>query len=251
MGGAMVEGFAKCGAFSAEDISVSAPHEATLSRFKHLCVNATTNNTEAAKTADIVVLAVKPWLIGQVVDELKPTLDYERQTIVSVAAGVSAAQLQDMLRREDGSVPQTFIVIPNIAIAVLCSMTFIVNVNATKEREQTLTDIFNKTGGAILTDERHLGAGMSLASCGIAFAMRYVRAASEGGVELGFKAAEAQRIVMQTVKGAVELMTQQGGHAEEWIDKVCTPGGITIRGLNEMEHAGFSSAVIRGLKASV
>lgn len=251
MGGAMAEGFAKCGVFSATDISVSAPHEATLSRFKQLGLNTSTSNVEAATGADIVVLAVKPWLVEQVVSELKPSLDYEKQTIVSVAAGVSAAKLQDMLRREDGTLPQIFLAIPNIAIAVLCSATFIVNVNATKEREETLADIFNKTGSALVTEERLLTAGTALASCGIAYAMRYIRAAMEGGVELGFKSGVAQRIVEQTVKGAVELLQQSGAHPEAQIDKVCTPGGMTIRGLNEMEHAGFSSAVVRGLKKSI
>jgi pyrroline-5-carboxylate reductase len=80
--------------------------------------------------------------------------------------------------------------------------------------------------------------------------MRYVRAASEGGVELGFKAADAQRIVMQTMKGAVELLQASGMHPEAAIDLVTTPGGVTIRGLNAMEEAGFTHAVIHGLKAS-
>jgi pyrroline-5-carboxylate reductase len=104
-------------------------------------------------------------------------------------------------------------------------------------------------GQTIITEERLLGAGTTLASCGIAYAMRYVRAASEGGVELGFKAGEAQKIVMQTMRGAVELLQATGMHPEAAIDLVTTPGGVTIKGLNEMEHAGFTSSVIRGLKA--
>ena len=101
----------------------------------------------------------------------------------------------------------------------------------------------------ILSDEQHLAAGTTLTSCGIAYAMRYIRAASEGGVELGFKADDAKAIVMQTMKGAVELLEASGLHPEAAIDLVTTPGGVTIKGLNEMEHAGFTSAVIRGLKA--
>lgn len=81
--------------------------------------------------------------------------------------------------------------------------------------------------------------------------MRYIRAAVEGGVELGFKAVDAQKIVVQTVKGAAGLLSLPGAHPESEIDKVTTPGGVTIRGLNEMEHAGFTSAVIRGLKAGL
>jgi pyrroline-5-carboxylate reductase len=109
--------------------------------------------------------------------------------------------------------------------------------------------IFNEMGNTLITDEKHLAAGTTLASCGIAYAMRYIRAASEGGVELGFKADDAKKIVMQTMKGAVELLEASGMHPEAAIDLVATPGGVTIKGLNEMEHAGFTSAVIRGLKA--
>ena len=128
-------------------------------------------------------------------------------------------------------------------------MTFIVPVEATKEQTATVKALFDSMGDSVITDENHLAAGTTLASCGIAYAMRYIRAASEGGVELGFKADEAKQIVMQTIKGAVELLQATGLHPEAAIDLVATPGGVTIKGLNEMEHAGFTSAVIRGLKA--
>lgn len=251
MGGAMVEGFARCGAFNAADITAAAPHESTLNCLKPLGVCLTTNNMEAVKNADMVFIAVKPWLVEHVANEIKSAMDYQRQTVVSVAAGISGDKLKEFFKRKDNVLPQLFIAMPNIAMSVLSAMTLVVNINGQKATEEKLIEIFDKTGGAMLTDERHLSAGMSLASCGIAYAMRYVRAASEGGVELGFKAADAQRMVMQTVRGAMDLMMQKGGHAEEWIDKVTTPGGVTIRGLNEMEHAGFTSAVIRGLKAAI
>ena len=142
-----------------------------------------------------------------------------------------------------------FLVIPNIAIAQLSSMTFIVPVDATTEETDKIIDLFDEMGETLITDEQHLGAGTTLASCGIAYAMRYIRAAAEGGVELGFKADDAKRIVMQTVEGAVKLLEATGLHTEAAIDMVTTPWGVTIKGLNEMEHAGFTSAVIRGLKA--
>lgn len=103
----------------------------------------------------------------------------------------------------------------------------------------------------MLVEERLMNAGMVLASCGIAYVMRYVRAATEGGVELGMYPDTARRVVLQTLRGAVELLEATGNHPEVEIDKVTTAGGITIRGLNEMEHAGFTSSVIRGLKASM
>lgn len=249
MGGAMADGFIKSGAVKPADISVANPTAQKLEHFALQGASVTTDNKTAADGADIIVIAVKPWLVEQVVNELKPVLNYTRQTVITVAAGISGSQFTAWLKKDD-AVPQTFIVIPNTAIAVLASMTFIVPVNATADTTATIKALFDSVGQAMVTDERHLGAGMTLASCGIAYAMRYVRAAAEGGVELGFKANMAKDIVLQTMKGAVELLQANGNHPEAEIDKVCTPGGLTIRGLNEMEHAGFTSAVIRGLKAA-
>ena len=250
MGGAMADGFIKSGAVKPADISVANPTAQKLEHFALQGASVTTDNKTAAEGADIVIIAVKPWLVEQVVNELKPVLNYTRQTIITVAAGISGSQFTAWLKKDD-AVPQTFIVIPNTAIAVLASMTFIVPMNATADTTSTIKALFDNVGQAMVTDERHLSAGMTLASCGIAYAMRYVRAAAEGGVELGFKADMAKDIVLQTMKGAVELLQANGNHPEAEIDKVCTPGGLTIRGLNEMEHAGFTSAVIRGLKAGV
>lgn len=249
MGGAMADGFIKSGAVKPADISVANPTAQKLEHFALQGASVTTDNKTAAEGADIVIIAVKPWLVEQVVNELNPVLNYTRQTIITVAAGISGSQFTAWLKKDD-AVPQTFIVIPNTAIAVLASMTFIVPVNATADTTTTIKALFDNVGQTMVTDERHLSAGMTLASCGIAYAMRYVRAAAEGGVELGFKADMAKDIVLQTMKGAVELLQANGNHPEAEIDKVCTPGGLTIRGLNEMEHAGFTSAVIRGLKAA-
>lgn len=245
----MADGFIKSGAVKPADISVANPTAQKLEHFALQGASVTTDNKTAAESADIVIIAVKPWLVEQVVNELKPVLNYTRQTIITVAAGISGSQFTAWLKKDD-AVPQTFIVIPNTAIAVLASMTFIVPVNATADTTATIKELFDNVGQTMVTEERLLGAGMTLASCGIAYAMRYVRAAAEGGVELGFKADMAKDIVLQTMKGAVELLQANGNHPEAEIDKVCTPGGLTIRGLNEMEHAGFTSAVIRGLKAA-
>ena len=255
MGGAMTDGFIKSGAVKPADISVANPTAKKLEHFALQGASVTTDNKTAADGADIVIIAVKPWLVEQVVNELKPVLNYTRQTIITVAAGISGSQFTSWLKKDDElsavNTPQTFIVIPNTAIAVLSSMSFVVPVNATADTTATIKELFDNVGQTMVTEERLLGAGMTLASCGIAYAMRYVRAAAEGGVELGFKADVAKDIVLQTLKGAVDLLQANGNHPEAEIDKVCTPGGLTIRGLNEMEHAGFTSAVIRGLKAGV
>ncbi len=246
MGGTTVEGLIKGKTFKNEDITVSDPSENALKKFSDTGVKTTNENDKAAKDADIVCVVVKPWLVETVLSGIKSVLNPQKQLLIVIAAGVSSESIKTWLGQ---SCPPLFLVIPNIAIAQLQSMTFVVPVDATEQQTKTIIDIFDEMGDTLLTDEKHLAAGTTLASCGIAYAMRYIRAASEGGVELGFKADEAKKIVMQTMRGAVELLAATGLHPEAAIDMVTTPGGVTIKGLNEMEHAGFTSAVIRGLKA--
>ncbi len=248
MGGATVEGLIKGEQFRNEDITVADPSEAVIDKFAKTGVSVTTDNKLAAETADIVCVVVKPWLVERVLKDIKPELNPNKQILIVIAAGVSSASIKEWLGEQ---CPSLFLAIPNIAIAEMASMTFVVPVGASEEQVQTVVNIFDEMGTTLITDEQHLAAGTTLASCGIAYAMRYIRAAAEGGVELGFKADDAKKIVMQTMKGAVELLEASGLHPEAAIDLVTTPGGVTIKGLNEMEHAGFTSAVIRGLKAGV
>ena len=209
---------------------------------------ATRDNRQAAREADIIILAVKPWFIGDVIEEIRPVLDFHRQLIVSVAAGVSLKEMELLLAAPE--TPALFRAIPNTAVEVMDGVTFICAQNATEEQIALVHDLFATLGYTIVTDEQHLAAGTALASCGIAFAMRYIRAAMEGGVELGFRPEEAAQIVKHTVHGAASLLLQSGMHPEVAIDKVTTAGGITIKGLNAMERSGFTAAVIDGLKAS-
>lgn len=251
MGGATVEGLLKCAEFQNDNITVADPNQQVIDSFAEKGVSVTTDNSAAIEGADVVAVFVKPWLVESVLSELKPALDYKRQMLIVVAAGVGSGQINTWLAKADGSLPTLFLAIPNIAIAHKASMTFLVPVGATPEQTAQIRQLFDLVGQTIVTEERLLAAGTTLASCGIAYAMRYIRASVEGGVEIGFKAKDAEQIVLQTVKGAVELLQATGEHPEAAIDKVTTPGGVTIRGLNEMEHAGFTSAVVRGLKAGL
>ena len=248
MGGATVEGLIKGQMFRNEDITVSDPSQAVVEKFMGMGVSVTTDNKLAADVADVVCVVVKPWLVERVLKDIRPELDPQKQILIVIAAGVKSESIQEWLGEQ---CPPLFLVIPNIAIAEMSSMTFIVPVTAKPSHTELVVNIFNEMGDTLITDEQHLAAGTTLASCGIAYAMRYIRAASEGGVELGFKADDAKQIVMQTMKGAVDLLQASGMHPEQAIDLVTTPGGVTIKGLNEMEHAGFTSAVIRGLKAGL
>lgn len=244
MGGTTASGLLKQREINVE-LTISDPVDSTREKFAALGAEVTVNNSEAIRNKDLVMVVVKPWLVEQVLKEISPSLA-ESQTLVVIAAGVPSAKILEWTSRT-----RTFLAIPNIAIAELASMTFLVPIGASDAETACVKGLFDALGTTLITDEQHLAAGTTLASCGIAYALRYIRAASEGGVELGFKANDAKHIVMQTVEGAVRLLSATGMHSEQVIDMVTTPGGVTIKGLNEMEHAGFTSAVIRGLKAGL
>lgn len=252
MGGALARGLAKGSIVATSDIYVSNPSTPKLEALKaeFADINTTTDNVEAASVADIVVLAVKPWKVVEVLDQIKPHLDYKRQAVASMVGGLGIAQLSEWLDKGDGVLPATYLIIPNTAIATMSSMTFIASARSTEAKDEFLVDVFNELGEAMLVDEGLIPAGTSLASCGIAYALRYIRAAMEGGVELGFRADDAKRVVMQTMRGAADILATNGSHPEVEIDRVTTPGGLTIKGLNAMEAAGFTNSVIEGLRAS-
>jgi pyrroline-5-carboxylate reductase len=247
MGAAIALGLAAGNIFEAENIYVTDPSQLAIDRIKDANSNiqAMVGDYSSIASSDIVLIAVKPWLVQEVLASVRDELT-DKQIVISIAAGVSLALLQDYLSKP---VP-LFRLAPNTAIAVRQSMTFIASVNATDEQEKLVLDVFNELGKAEIIKESLIPAATSLASCGIAYAFRYIRAAMEGGVELGLYPVQAKDIVIQTLRGAIDLLDANNSHPEIEIDKVTTAGGITIKGLNEMEEAGFTAAVIRGLKAS-
>ena len=246
MGSALALGLVDAG-MTASHITVANPHDDKLQPLHDAGINVTTDNRTAVKDADLVVIAVKPWIVPTVIEQLKEHFDYKHQEIAIIAAGISSTDLSAMILKEcPPLLPVLSIVMPNTAMTLRKSMTFIVNVNG---NAGLASSAFEKVGKVMIIEERLLPAATALASCGIAYAMRYVRAASEGGVELGFRASQAQEIVVETIKGAAAMLSQPGAHPESEIDKVTTPGGITIKGLNAMEAAGFSASIIAGLKA--
>lgn len=249
MGGAIACGLAASGRFAEGEIVCANRTAAKAERLheRYGVISATTDNAAAVAGADVVVIAVKPWYTEAVLREIGGVFDPSRQMLVSVVAGVSAEQLTDWIGC--AAPVAVFRVIPNTAISVGKSMTFMSAAGADEGQIATVKKLFDTMGSTMVVDDKMLEAGMILASCGIAFALRYMRAAAEGGVELGCTAAQATEIVARTMIGAAELLLQNGSHPEQEIDRVTTAGGITIRGLNEMEHAGFTSAVIRGLRA--
>lgn len=240
MGGAVALGLNR---FAPEiTLTVTTAHRHTLARYAALGIGTADDNRAACEKADVVILGVKPWLVGAVLADIAPAL--AGKALLSLAAGIPGEELAGMLAGTE--VATAYTVIPNLAAEIGESMTFATPVLG--RDDALVTGLFDRLGKTLIVDERRLNAGMMVASCGTAFALRYARAAMEGGVQLGLYPREAQEAVFQTMKGAVDLAAARGTHPEAEIDRVTTPGGITIRGLNAMEEAGFTAAVIAGLK---
>ena len=239
MGGALIKGWAKAAREDKADldITLTARTQQTLDKFAALYPELHTllNNKEAIQDADIVLLAVKPWLIDSVLCEMGDAL--QDKTVISVAANARHERID-------------VYVMPNIAAEFGQSMTF-VEETPNAEALQSAVSLFSLVGQQQVVDQKHMGAGMMMAGCGIAYVMRFLRAMMEGGVEMGFYPKDAKQIAMQTMQGAITLLQETGLHPEVAIDKVTTPGGVTIKGLNELDHASFNSAVIRCLKAGL
>ena len=228
----------------------TAATDSTLDRIKAEMpdVAVTTDNVEAVNNADMIVLAVKPYVAPAVISEIK---DHIRKgiVIISVVAVMSTDELRSRL---DGDLKDLKIirVVPNTAIKYGKSATFIAAAGDVDKATLAETEeIFNRSGRAFVVKESDLPACTALASCGIAYFLRFIRAAVEGSVELGIKAGFATEIAALTAEGAASLLAG-GSHPEVEIDKVTTPGGITIKGLNALEANGFTNAVIAALRAS-
>ncbi|MDD6254375.1 MAG: pyrroline-5-carboxylate reductase [Bacteroidales bacterium] len=247
MGGALARGWAGT---AMHMVTVTARTEETLSRYKELSgIDTTLDNVAAVKDADVIVLAVKPWLVEMVCRQIAGAVDFGRQLILSVAANVFTDTLREYLGCSSAKV---FYVMPNIAAEYCESMTYLAAANGVPEEETALVrDLLLQVGKVKVCAEKDVAPGNMLSGCGIAYVMRFIYAMMEGGVEMGLYPKEAREIAMQTMKGAVAVLEGQGIHPAVGIDKVTTPGGLTIRGLNELDHAGFNSAVIRCLKAGL
>ncbi len=246
MGGAIARGLCKGTIIAPTDVVLSNRSAAKLDaiRSEHPAVAVTCNNREAARDAHMIILAVKPWLIKEVIDEIQPTRE---QVVVSVAAGIDFASLDAMLPQRGNTI---FRLIPNTAISLQESLTLISSHNATAEQEQFMLDIFNEMGMAMLIPESQMSAATSMTSSGIAYALKYIQAAMQAGVELGIYPHDAMKMVAQSMKGAAELILQKDTHPSVEIDKVCTPRGYTIKGINTLESHGFTTAIIEAIKSS-
>ncbi|MCO4813095.1 MAG: pyrroline-5-carboxylate reductase [Flavobacteriales bacterium] len=209
-------------------------------------ITITTDNVEAVENSEIIIVALKPYKIIEVLGELKAYFNPEKHIIVSLATGISIEQIKTTLQSD---VP-IFRAMPNTAADVGTSMTCICSNSNDQKNNLLVKQCFDSIGNSIIIDEDLMDSATVLGACGIAFVLRFIRGMIQGGIQIGFDAKTATEIVTNTVKGAAELLIEGKEHPEFEIDKVTTPKGCTIEGLNEMEHNGFSSALIKGIVAS-
>lgn len=246
LGASIAEGLINSDFSRPVELTITRRKPASLSRFAEMGCMVHSDNKKAVRDSEVIILAVKPYNYAEIVKDLKTVLNPKKHLVVSVITGVWIEQLQAAI----GKPVPIIRAMPNTAIAIQQSMTCLAHNGATDVQINYMQQLFDQLGKTVIINEKLMDAATVLGACGTAYAMRYIRANIQGGIEIGFDAATASLIAAQTVNGAAELLLQKGTHPEQEIDKVTTPMGCTIAGLNEMEHQGFSSSLIRGLVAS-
>ena len=205
----------------------------------------TSDNREAVKNADILIFAVQPRHFNRILESIQPLLN-DNHVLISVITGYSIAKIETIV----GANTDIIRSMPNTAASVGQSMTCLSSNTKGKEKVELAKTIFNSLGVSMEIPEEQLQAATVICASGIAFWMRLIRATTQGAIQLGFEADEAHKLAMQTCFGAASLLNESGNHPEAEIDRVTTPGGCTIEGLNEMEHQGLSSSLIKGINKS-
>jgi pyrroline-5-carboxylate reductase len=242
IGLAIAQGLVKSRLVKAGNITITRLKSQPMGDLLKKGFDATYNNIQAIKNADLIFVAVQPRQYQSLLKEIKLHLN-KKQTIVSVVSAVTIEQIEKII----GSSFLIVRMMPNTAISVCESMTCLSSNDNDCDQFKTLLGVLNRLGKTLVIDEKMMAAATVLDACGIAFFLRMIRAASQGGIQVGFHSDEAQFIAAQTAKGAVALLSKPDTHPEDEIDKVTTPLGLTIKGLNEMEHQGLSSAIIKGI----
>ncbi|QDH79687.1 pyrroline-5-carboxylate reductase [Echinicola soli] len=246
LGLSIVNGLMATKGFDAKNLTVTKRNPDNLFYLTPLGVTVSSDNKLAVEGADFVILGVKPYNVPLILKEIAPVMAKDKQTIISLATGVTLEEMYQHLPAEMA----IYRAMPNIAADIQESITCICGKNGSPKTEHAIKELFNSIGISIVIEEHLMEAATVLGACGIAYVLRFMRAMTQGGIQIGFDAKTANAIVNQTVKGAAELIIKKGIHPEAAIDKVTTPKGCTIVGLNEMEHHGFSAAMVKGVLAS-
>jgi pyrroline-5-carboxylate reductase len=246
VGQALARGWLAAGKFRAADMTLTRRRVDKLAEFAGAGYNVSADNRAAVERARQVLVAVQPQQLNALLVDVREALDPKRHTLISVVSGVTIGQIRALV----GTNLAIVRAMPNTAIAIGESMTCLAAPTEHDGALQQAKTLFNTVGTTLEIDESMMEPATALCACGVAFFLRSIRAASQGGIEIGFHPEEALLMAAQTARGAASLLMREGSHPESEIDRVTTPQGCTIAGLNVMEHRGFSSAMIRGIVTS-
>ena len=245
LGISLAKGLVESGVYDSSHFNLSRRNIKKIEHLKPLGYNIFSNNIEAINNANILIIAVLPQKINEVLNEINSSLN-QTHLVISLVSGVEIDDIVAQIKKEVPVVRA----MPNTAIAIRESMTCIATKNKWQNKLEVVKTLFNHVGETAVIIEEKMTSATALCACGIAFFLRAIRAASQGGNEIDFHAPEALKMAAQTAKGAASLLLNNNTHPEDEIDKVTSPKGCTIAGLNEMEHNGFSSAFIKGITVS-
>lgn len=246
LGQSIARGLARTDRYPSKNIIVTKRRPDALEKLRDQGIRVTSDNNEAVRQAHLVLLCVQPQQLSTLLNDVRSGLNPRQHVLVSTITGLSITDIEQQV----GEGFPIVRAMPNTAIAIRESMTTLAAKNASEDVLNEVKEVFDVMGRTLVIEEELMAAATVLGASGIAFCLRYIRAAAQGGIQMGFHAEDAQAIAVQTCRGAASLILEAGKHPEREIDKVTTPQGCTIAGLNEMEHNGMSSAVIRGIMAS-
>jgi pyrroline-5-carboxylate reductase len=246
IGLSIAQGLVNSELYTASNIFLTRRNTGPLKEYAGLGYNITSDNNKAVIESDIIIVAVQPQQLDGLLNDIKENLDVKKHTLISVVSGASVKAI----KKQVGKDVTVIRAMPNTAIAIRESMTCLAGDAADKTKLAEAKEIFDSVGKTLVITEELMIPATALCACGIAFFLRAIRAASQGGIEIGFHSEEALLMAAQTAKGAAALLLSGETHPESEVDKVTTPRGCTISGLNQMEHHGFSSALIRGIVTS-
>lgn len=246
LGQAIAKGLVNSGKYTPAQIIVTRRHPGAIKALADAGYRVQSDNRDAVRSAGTVIISVQPQQMVPLLKEIREDLTSNQHAVISTITGVRVAEI---LKHIQKPVPVVR-AMPNTAISIGESMTCIASHEDNQDAIDRTVELFDLLGETVVINENHMTPATALVACGIAFFLRAIRAASQGGIEIGFHAEEALSMAAQTAKGAASLLLQSGSHPESEIDKVTTPRGCTIGGLNRMEHEGFSSAMIKGILTS-
>lgn len=246
LGRALALGWSRAGTVEAGAISVTRRQHERLSDLATAGIQVGSDNRAALAQSNVVVICVQPQQVEELLADISVAIDPKRHRVISAVSGVTISQLRSLL----GDGVPIVRAMPNTAVAIEQSMTCLSAEPGSETAMEQACALFDAVGRTLVIPEEMMIPATALCACGVAFFLRSIRAASQGGIEIGFHPEEALLLAAQTAKGAASLLLSEERHPESEIDRVTTPRGCTIAGLNEMEHQGFSSAMIKGILLS-